>query len=553
MNDNFEMIAKTFYGLEEVLAEELINLGANDIQIGRRMVAFSGDKKMLYKANFCLRTAIRILKPILKFEARNADEVYKKVYDFDWSKFLDVDKSFAIDAVVFSNEFSHSKFVSYKVKDAIVDHFRDIDGKRPSVRINKPDVFLNVHIAETKCTISLDSSGESLHRRGYRQEAVEAPLNEILAAGMILMTGWRGETDLIDPMCGSGTIPIEAALIARNIAPGVFHKEFAFERWTDFDQKIFDSVYNDDSEEREFEHKIFAYDNSPQAIQISTHNIQAASVSKEIILQQRPIQQFEQPKEKAILITNPPYGERISTNDILGLYHTIGERLKHAFSGSEAWILAYREDCMDQIGLRPSKTVELFNGSLNCQYRRYELFDGKMRIKKIREIEANGENAEEKLAERDLRTQERGVVKKERTDSYRKRLEAGEDPKRDDKAGDDRRGDRRGEKRSYGSNNRRDDRRSEKRSYGSDNRSDDRRGEKRSYGSDNRSDDRRSEKRSYGSDNRSDDRRGDFKRSDDQREDNSYRSPSGKDTIKDIYRKIKETKNALNDEKNDED
>ncbi|MFA6831218.1 MAG: THUMP domain-containing protein [Bacteroidaceae bacterium] len=533
MNDNFEMIAKTFYGLEEVLAEELINLGANDVQIGRRMVAFSGDKKMLYKANFCLRTAIRILKPILKFEAKNADEVYKKVYDFDWSKFLDVDKSFAIDAVVFSNEFSHSKFVSYKVKDAIVDHFRDIDGKRPSVRINKPDVFLNIHIAETKCTLSLDSSGESLHRRGYRQEAVEAPLNEVLAAGMILMTGWRGETDLIDPMCGSGTIPIEAALIARNIAPGVFHKEFAFERWVDFDQNIFDAIYNDDSEEREFEHKIYAYDNSPQAIEIATHNIQSASVSKEIILLQRPIQQFEQPKQKAILITNPPYGERISTNDILGLYHVIGERLKHAFAGSEAWILAYREDCMDQIGLRPSKTVELFNGSLDCQFRRYELFDGKMKIRKIREIEASGENAEDKLMERERMTQERGVIKKERTDSYRKRLENGEDPKRDDKE----RGDKRGEKRSYGR----------------DSRSDDRRGEKRSYGSDSRSDDRRGEKRSYGSDSRSDDRRGDFKRSDNQREDSSYRSPSGKDTIKDIYRKIKETKNALNDEKNDED
>ena len=229
MSEQFEMIAKTFQGLEEILAEELTALGANDIQIGRRMVSFTGDKRMMYKANFCLRTAIRILKPIKNFTAKDADEVYNQIQAIPWEEYLDVNKTFAIDAVVFSDEFRHSKFVSYKVKDAIVDYFRDKTGKRPSVRINNPDVLLNIHIAQTTCTLSLDSSGESLHRRGYRQEAVEAPLNEVLAAGMILMTGWRGECDLIDPMCGSGTIPVEAALIAKNIAPGVFRKGFAFE------------------------------------------------------------------------------------------------------------------------------------------------------------------------------------------------------------------------------------------------------------------------------------------------------------------------------------
>lgn len=246
------MIAKTFQGLEEILAEELTTLGANDVQIGRRMVSFTGDKEMMYKANFCLRTAIRILKPIKHFTAKDADAVYEQIKAIRWEEILDVDKTFAVDAVVFSDEFRHSKFVSYKVKDAIVDYFRELNGKRPSVRISRPDVLLNIHIAQTTCTLSLDSSGESLHRRGYRQEAVEAPLNEVLAAGMILMTGWKGECDLIDPMCGSGTIPIEAALIARNIAPGVFRKEFAFEKWGDFDQNLFDRIYNDDSQEREF-------------------------------------------------------------------------------------------------------------------------------------------------------------------------------------------------------------------------------------------------------------------------------------------------------------
>lgn len=389
---SFEMIAKTFQGLEEILAQELITLGANDIQIGRRMVSFSGDKEMMYKANFCLRTAIRILKPIKHFVAKDADEVYEQIKAIHWEDYLDVDKTFAVDAVVFSEEFRHSKFVSYKVKDAIVDYFRDTYNKRPSVRINKPDVLLNIHIAETKCTLSLDSSGESLHRRGYRQEAVEAPLNEVLAAGMILMTGWKGECDLIDPMCGSGTIPIEAALIARNIAPGVFRKEFAFEKWIDFDQDLFDSIYNDDTQEREFTHKIYGYDNNPKANEIATHNIKAAGVSKDVTLKLQPFQQFEQPTEKSVIITNPPYGERISTNDLLGLYAMIGERLKHAFAGNTAWILSYREECFDQIGLKPTTKMPLFNGALECEFRQYEIFDGK-----YKEFRENGEGLSKEL------------------------------------------------------------------------------------------------------------------------------------------------------------
>ena len=363
------MIAKTFQGLEEILAGELTTLGANDVQIGRRMVSFTGDKEMMYKANFCLRTAIRILKPIKHFTAKDADAVYEQIKAIRWEEILDVDKTFAVDAVVFSDEFRHSKFVSYKVKDAIVDYFRELNGKRPSVRISKPDVLLNIHIAQTTCTLSLDSSGESLHRRGYRQEAVEAPLNEVLAAGMVLMTGWKGECDLIDPMCGSGTIPIEAALIARNIAPGVFRKEFAFEKWGDFNQDLFDRIYNDDSQEREFTHKIYGYDNNPKANEIATHNVKAAGVSKDIILKLQPFQQFEQPAEKSIIITNPPYGERISTNDLLGLYNMIGERVKHVFTGYKVWILSYKDECFDKIGLRPSERMKLINGSLDCEYR----------------------------------------------------------------------------------------------------------------------------------------------------------------------------------------
>ena len=237
--ETFELIAKTFMGLEPILAEELRQLGASDVRPSRRVVYFTGDKRLMYRANFSLRTAIRILKPICHFRARNADEVYNAVKAVDWQQYIQLGKTFAVDAVVYSEEFRNSRFVTYKVKDAIVDQFREKMGNRPNISVSNPDIQLHIHIADDDATLSLDSSGESLHRRGYRQETVEAPLNEVLAAGMILMTGWRGETDLIDPMCGSGTIPIEAALIARNMAPGLFRKQFAFEKWPDFDAEIF--------------------------------------------------------------------------------------------------------------------------------------------------------------------------------------------------------------------------------------------------------------------------------------------------------------------------
>ena len=413
MNQEFELIAKTFQGLEEVLAQELTELGASNIEIGRRMVSFTGDKAMMYRANFCLRTAIRILKPIKHFSAKTADEVYEAVKSIEWENYLDNMSSFAVDAVVFSNEFRHSKFVAYKVKDAIVDYFREKTGNRPSVRINNPDVSFNIHVAEDQCTLSLDSSGESLHRRGYRQEQVEAPLNEVLAAGMILMTGWRGECDLIDPMCGSGTIPIEAALIARNIAPGVFRKEFGFEKWKDFDQDLFDSIYNDDSQEREFNHKIYGYDNNPKANEIATHNVKAAGVTKDVILKIQPFQQFEQPAEKSIIITNPPYGERISSGDLLDLYQMIGERLKHAFTGNDAWILSYRDECFDQIGLKPSVKIPLFNGALECQFRKYQLFDGKYKAFRSDNEGEEFKPKREERAARPRRTGERVGYKKD--------------------------------------------------------------------------------------------------------------------------------------------
>lgn len=379
MTQEFELIAKTFMGLEPVLAKELTQLGANEVQIGRRMVSFMGDKEMMYRANFQLHTAIRILKPIKHFKAMSADDVYREVQKIDWSEYIGLDKTFAVDSVVFSEEFRHSKFVAYKVKDAIVDQFREKTGKRPNISVANPDIRLNIHIAEDKCTLSLDSSGESLHRRGYRQESVEAPLNEVLAAGMILMTGWQGETDFIDPMCGSGTLLVEAALIAHNMAPGLFRKEYAFEKWPDFDSDLFDRIYNDDSSEREFTHHIYGYDVDIKAVNTARLNVRAAGLLNDITVEEADFKNFTQPKEKSIIVTNPPYGERISTPDLLGTYKMIGERLKHQFLNNDAWILSYREECFDQIGLKPSIKIPVYNGSLECEFRKYQIFDGKMK------------------------------------------------------------------------------------------------------------------------------------------------------------------------------
>lgn len=371
------MIAKTFRGLEEVLATELVNIGANNVQLQRRAVSFTGDMSLMYKANLYLRTASRILKPILTFDASNPDEVYEHVKKITWSDYLTVDGTFAVDSTVFSDEFRHTKFVAYRVKDAIADWFTEKFDKRPSVRLDKPQLMINIHIAENRCTLSLDSSGESLHKRGYRVAQTEAPLNEALAAGMILMTGWKGESDFIDPMCGSGTLLIEAALIALNIPPGIYRSSFAFEKWNDFDDELFDTLYNDDSYERPFNFKIYGSDNSPRAIKIAEQNVKSTGLSKYIQLDVTPVQKLEAPSEKCIMVTNPPYGERITSDDIYGLYASLGTTVKHKFAGNSAWVISSHEECLDKIGLKPSERIRLLNGALDCWYCRYDIFAGK--------------------------------------------------------------------------------------------------------------------------------------------------------------------------------
>ena len=374
------MLAKTFKGLEQVLANELIELGANNVQIERRAVSFTGDKRMLYTANFCLRTASRILVPITTFKAKKTDDIYEQVKLLDWAQYMTAKTTFQIDATVYSDLFRHSQFITYRVKDAIVDWWMEHGGVRPSVQLTNPDLYLNVHIAGDLVTLSLDSSGESLHKRGYRVANTQAPINEALAAGMLLLAGWKGQSDFYDPMCGSGTLLIEAALIARNIAPGIYRKGFAFEKWANFDADLFEDIYSDDSREREFTHKIYGSDAGFYAVQAATKNVQSANLQRDIEVKQIRVQELrlaDQTTEGALVMMNPPYGERLSQDkDVLRLYQDMGTALKHQFSGATAWIISSNEDALKCVGLRPAKRVRLVNGDLDCLFNKYELFKG---------------------------------------------------------------------------------------------------------------------------------------------------------------------------------
>lgn len=376
---DFLMLAKTFKGLEEVLAQELIELGANDVQLERRAVSFRGDKALLYRTNLCLRTAIRILVPIASFKAKDTDALYDQVKALNWSQYMTADQTFAIDATVYSESFRNSRFVTYRVKDAIADYWIDKAHKRPSVSTQIPDILLNVHVANEQVTISLDSSGESLHKRGYRVATTEAPISEVLAAGMLLLAGWKGQSDFYDPMCGSGTLLIEAALIARNIAPGVFRSSFAFEKWPDFDADLWNDIYNDDSNERDFTHHIYGSDASFYAIQQAAKNVKSAGVAKDVELKQIRMEEIKEVHaEGALVMLNPPYGERLKSNkEMEDLYSAIGTTLKHQFTGSTAWIISSNVEAMKCIGLKPSKKYHLLNGELDCQFNKYELFQGK--------------------------------------------------------------------------------------------------------------------------------------------------------------------------------
>lgn len=373
-----DFAAKTFAGLEGVLSNELKALGAKNIEQGRRVVTFSGDKRLLYKANLSLRTALRVLVPVKSFKVSNIDDVYIGVKSIEWDNIFSIDKTFLIEETVYSDIVSNTRFATYKAKDAIADYFSEKYGKRPNVSVANPQIFINLHISNNKCTISLDSSGEPLYKRGYRVAQTIAPMNEVLAAGLVLLSGWDGKSNFMDPMCGSGTIAIEAALIARNIAPGIFRKHFAFEDWRYFDSNLLDELYNDDSAEIEFKHKIYASDINRGALESAKKNIAAASLTKNIELNVSDFMELAPPPSPLCIITNPPYGERIKA-DIEKLYSNIGSTLKHKYTNTTCHIISSSRDGFNSLGLKPSSSLRLFNGEIECEFRSYRIFGGKFR------------------------------------------------------------------------------------------------------------------------------------------------------------------------------
>jgi putative N6-adenine-specific DNA methylase len=382
MEQNFRMLAKTLYGFESLLAKELRNLGASNVKEGVRNVSFDGDTGFMYKANLSLRTALKVLKPIKSFKVFNEKQLYRQLYEIDWSEYFDSSQTFAFDTTMNSDVFNNSLFVSQRSKDALVDKFRDIERQRPSVNTSNPDIRINIHIYNNDCTVSLDSSGTSLHQRGYRISTNIAPINEVLAAGLLLLSGWDGRTDFLDPMCGSGTLLIEAAMIACNIPANINREAFAFKNWNDFDevlfQKIIDSRLN---QTREFNHKIIGYDKAPSAVRKAQENVDNANLTEYITIARKDFFRTEKPVDSSLkMVFNPPYGERLYI-DVEEFYSKIGDTLKQNYSGTNAWLITANLDALKQVGLKPSRKIKVFNGKLESRLVNYEMYEGSKKEK----------------------------------------------------------------------------------------------------------------------------------------------------------------------------
>ncbi|HZW63458.1 MAG TPA: THUMP domain-containing protein [Flavobacteriaceae bacterium] len=377
MQNNFKMVAKTLFGLEEILAKELLQLGAQDIEKGIRSVSFSGDKGFMYKANLGLRTAIKILKPIKTFRIHNEEALYNEVKKIAWENYVKPTGSLAVDATVHSETFTHSKFIALKTKDAIVDRFREITGERPNVDLRFPDLKINVHIDRHLCTLSLDTSGESLHKRGYKQDTNIAPINEVLAAGLLLLSGWDGQSDFLDPMCGSGTILIEAAMIACNIPPNLMRKEFAFERWQDWDVDLFETIEESLLKKtRDFQYTIKGYDKAPSAIRKAKQNVKHAHLDEFINISHEDFFTTQKTAESPLhILFNPPYGERLEI-DMEAFYKAIGDTLKQGYPNTQAWFITSNLEALKHVGLRPSRKIKVFNAKLESRLVKYDIYAG---------------------------------------------------------------------------------------------------------------------------------------------------------------------------------
>jgi putative N6-adenine-specific DNA methylase len=380
--DHLPVIIKTFQGLEEVLAKECRQLGFQDVEILNRAVRINAQLKDIYKANYHLRTAIKVLVPVFSFEANNEDLLYQEIKKFDWTELIQPGMTLAIEVVLFSKLFTHSLFIAQRTKDAIVDMIRDKTGKRPRVDLEEPDVKVSLHIQENLIQVFLDSSGDPLYKRGYRIGLHQAPLNEVLAAGILLLAGWKGQGNLVDPMCGSGTFLIEGAMIAHGLPPGMYRPNFGFEKWLNFDQEIFDDIMDEEPVSKPFEHSIIGGDILAKNISISRENLHRSSLYKKVELIQTPMQEFVPPEGSGLVVTNPPYGERLKPANLSQLYSELGTRLKHFFGGYEAWIFSGSELAMKSFGLKPEKKIRLLNGAIPCTLNKYQLYKGSRKTNK---------------------------------------------------------------------------------------------------------------------------------------------------------------------------
>ncbi|MBS3769491.1 MAG: THUMP domain-containing protein [Bacteroidales bacterium] len=375
-------IAKTFWGLEEVLEEELKKMGAENTEILNRAVKFQGDKSMLYKSNIYSRTALKILVPLKTFQAKSENVLYREVYQYEWEKLFNLYNTFVIDGVVNSGFFKHSQYASLKTKDAIVDRFRNKYNKRPSVNKKFPDFRINLHISGDQCTLSLDSSGDSLHKRGYKTQNVKAPLNEALAAGLIILSGWDKKSPFIDPMCGSGTLLIEAALLANEIPPGIYREAFGFENWHDFDPTLFRSIKNQFRARPRSKVKIHGCDISEEAIEITRKNLEKSNMSRNVELFPQSVSDYQPPSEKTgTVIINPPYGHKLKEHDIQAFYKKIGNILKKKYTGYDVWIFSNHKQALKCIGLHATNKMTLFNGPLECKFQKYKIYEGSLKNK----------------------------------------------------------------------------------------------------------------------------------------------------------------------------
>ena len=376
------MVAKTFFGFEEILEKELFQLGAQNVVKGTRSVSFQGDKGFMYKANLALRTALKILKPIHAFKAYNEQTLYDGIQKVDWSDYLKVQQSFVVETTLYSEQFTHSQFVAQKVKDAIVDQFKANTGERPSIDKDFPDLRIHIHIDRDFCTLSLDTSGVSLHQRGYKTATNIAPINEVLAAGMLILSGWDGNAHFLDPMCGSGTIVAEAAMIACNIPANINRKEFAFERWPDWDSELFDKVLESLLKKtREFHYTIVGCDKAPSAVEKAKDNIKNANLDDYVTIKQADFFQSEKEVEGPLhMVFNPPYGERLNI-EMERFYREIGDTMKQNYPGTNAWFITANLEALKFVGLRPSRKIKLFNGKLEARFVKYEMYAGSKRTK----------------------------------------------------------------------------------------------------------------------------------------------------------------------------